>query len=293
MSIEDRDWIREPRPARWSFRGLPPVLTILSVTTFAFLVQSAVTNGSYAGEIWIQEHLALSLDGVRGGEAWQPLTYLLLHKGFGHLFWNMVALWVFGRILSDLAADRVVWLNYVLGGVAGAGACFLWEAAVPAARGSIVVGASGAVTGILAAAVLRAPRAPIPFPLLPVPIPLWVIGAVYLALDLVGAIRAWAGGEMGAVAFQAHLGGAAGAAVLFLFARRSAPAPRRVRREVVGENERLASVPPPPPESPERRDEARVDALLAKIHAWGMGSLSDEEKEFLKKASERYRGRRK
>ncbi len=291
MSIEDRDWIREPERRGFSFAGFPPILTVVSATAVAFLVQSAVANGSPAGDAWIHEHLALSREGVLRGEAWQPITYLLLHGGLAHLFWNMVGLWAFGTILRDHASDRTLWLTYLAGGIAGAAACVLWDLALPSVAGARVVGASGAVTAILVAAVCRAPRTPIHVFLMPLPVPLWILGALYLALDLIAAVRIWAGGESGGVAVQAHLGGAAAAVALFLLARGRAPAPRRSRREAVGDDERLEPPAPPPEEAPGRRDEARVDALLAKIHAWGMASLTEEEREFLKRASERYRGR--
>jgi membrane associated rhomboid family serine protease len=279
MSYEDRDWIREPEPRGWSFRGLPPILTIITATTAAFIVQSAVANGSSAGEIFIDEHLALNRRGVLGGEIWQPLTYLLLHGDLGHLFWNMVGLWAFGTILRNHVRDRTFWLTYLAGGLAGAAAC-LFSAGPP------VVGASGAVTAVLVAAALRAPRTPIYAFLLPLPIPLWLLGVIYVALDLLAAFQMWMGGQRGMVAVQAHLGGAVIAAVLFAVARRRPAGPRRSRREAFEEENVLRPAGPPPV------DTDRVDALLERIHASGMGSLSDEEKEFLKRASERYRGRK-
>jgi len=292
MSYEDRDWIREPERPTWSLRGLSPILAIIVVTTFAFLVQSAVANGSREGSLFIDRHLALSREGVMGGEIWQPLTYLLLHGGLGHIFWNMFFLWAFGSILLDLAAVRTFWITYLAGGVAGAGAWILWVTLLPPEVEKPVVGASGAITAVVVAAACRAPRFPIRLFLMPATIPLWLVALVYVAIDFIAALQDWFSGTTGRVAVQAHLGGAASAALLFLLARRGGgrPAPRPVweRTAMVGDDERLEPEPPR-----ERTDEARVDTLLAKIHAWGMESLSEEEKAFLKRASEKYRGRRK
>lgn len=277
MSFEDRDWIREPEPRGWSPGRLNPIVVLISATTAAFFLQMAVGNGNAEAGRFIKEHLVLRSRAVFAGEFWQAVTYLLLHGDLGHLFWNMFGLWVFGSILRDLVPDGTFWITYLVGGLAGAAACLLWDLAVPSSAGAGVVGASGAVTAVMVAAAFRDPRRPIGLFLMPATIPLWLLGVVYVALDLVTAIQMWATGEFGAVAVQAHLGGAASAAVLFLLSR-TRPA-------------RVAEAPPRPPAPMEERVEARVDALLDRIHASGIGSLSDEERAFLKRASERYRGR--
>jgi membrane associated rhomboid family serine protease len=276
VSFEDRDWIREPEPRGWSFGRLNPLVALVAGTTVAFFLQMAVGNGNEAAGRFIEEHLVLRSRGVLSGEFWQPVTYLLLHGDLAHLFWNMFSLWVFGGILRDLVSDRTLWITYLVGGVTGAAACILWDLAIPSAAGAGVVGASGAVTAVMVGAALRDPRHPIGLFLMPATIPLWLLGIVYIALDLVTAIQMWATGRFGAVAVQAHLGGAASAAVLFLLARTR---PARVVRETET----------PAPKEPDVQ--ARVDALLERIHDAGIGSLSDEEREFLKRASERYRGR--
>jgi membrane associated rhomboid family serine protease len=288
LSYEDRDWMREGSGPRWGARGLAPIPLIIGITTAAFIAQAAVQNASEAGDTYLQSHLALSFAGVLRGEAWQVVTYALLHGGLGHLFWNMVGLYVFGSILGDLVSRRTFWLLYILGAVGGAAAHLLWAwRGLPGADGT-VIGASGAIMAILVAAALRAPRTPIKLFLMPLSIPLWVLGLFYVASDLIAAIVAWSRGRPSGVSVQAHLGGVAVAVAWFAALRWGdrRPGPRRPRREAAEERNVLVSASRASEDSAE---EARMDSLLERIHASGIGSLSDEEREFLKRVSARKR----
>ena len=282
MSIHDRDYYREGHGPGWSLAFLAPKWILIGVTAGAFVVQAAVENGrGPEGEMFLLRHVALSLQGILRGELWQPVTYLLLHRGLGHLFWNMLGLWVFASVLEDRLLPAEQWRLYLLGGLGGAAGHLAWGAAGLPGGHLPVIGASGAVTAVLVLASLRAPRAPVL--LLFVPVPLWVVGALFVGKDLVEALA----GTAGEVAVQAHLGGAAAGALLHLWARRrrGRPAAARVsRRERIAEDDALAPSPDP--------EDSRVDALLERIHASGIGSLNEEEREFLKRASERYRGKR-
>ena len=83
---------------------------------------------------------------------WQPVTYLFLHGGFGHLIWNMLALWMFGADLERLWGTRRFLQFYFFCGI-GAGICVIalnyllpWgNPLVP------TIGSSGAIFGILLA----------------------------------------------------------------------------------------------------------------------------------------------
>jgi membrane associated rhomboid family serine protease len=291
MSIEDRDWIRESQEPSWGLSRARPIVVIIALTTAAFIAQSAIQNSSDAGERFLNSHLALSWAGVRRGEAWQFLTYALLHGGLGHLFWNMVGLYVFGSILEDLVSRRGFWLHYVLGAAGGAAAHLVWAwGGLPGADG-VVIGASGAIMSVLVATALRVPRLPIKLFLMPMSIPLWVLAAFYVASDLIAAILSWSQGRPSGVSVQAHLGGVVVAVTWFAALRRgdARPARRRSRREEVEKRNVLVPATRGPDDTAE---EARMDALLERIHASGIGSLTEEERQFLKRVSERYRGKK-
>ena len=51
---------------------------------------------------------------------WQPLTYMFMHGGFSHIFFNMFALWMFGRIMEQVWGPRRFLVYYLVCGI-GAG----------------------------------------------------------------------------------------------------------------------------------------------------------------------------
>ena len=143
------------------------------------------------------------------------LTSLFLHGGWWHLAGNMLFLWVFGDNIEDaLGHARFVVFYLLCGGVAG-----LTEMA--ADPGSVVplVGASGAVSGVMGAYLMLHPRVRVlvlAFNFYPVRIPAMIAFGVWLLLDIVGALDGRPG-----IAWFAHLGGFAAGALLVVPMRRA------------------------------------------------------------------------
>ncbi len=133
--------------------------------------------------------------------AWQILTYGFLHGSTSHIFFNMFALWMFGREI-ELHMGSQRFLIYYLVCVAGAGVVQLIVAAL---QGGLypTVGASGGVFGILLAYGLTFPNR-IVVPLFP-PIPMRAITFVIL-FGLLELYLGFSGGAPGVANF-AHLGG--------------------------------------------------------------------------------------
>lgn len=147
-----------------------------------------------------------------GFEPWQLITYQFLHGGFGHIFFNMFALWMFGMELENLWGSRRFAVYYLLSGIVAGGThlAVTWitdGAAVP------TVGASGSIMGVLLAFGLLFPDRPVMmFPIFfPIPARVFVIG--YAALDLILGVTNASDG----VAHFAHLGGALGGLLLLKF----------------------------------------------------------------------------
>lgn len=133
--------------------------------------------------------------------SYQFVTYMFFHGGFGHLFSNMFALWMFGRTLEyELGPKR--FLTYYM--VCGIGAALI-QVGLAALLGEqiVLLGASGAVMGLLLAFGLMHPNnmiyiIPLPFP---IKAKWFVIG--YAALEIA---LGWSGVGTG-VAHFAHVGG--------------------------------------------------------------------------------------
>jgi membrane associated rhomboid family serine protease len=159
---------------------------------------------------------------------WQLVTYSFLHGGFGHLFFNLFGLWMFGMRIENVLGSRRFAFFY-LACVLGAGllqlvvisAPFLFGVGDPALAPTL--GASGGVLGVLAAFGLLYPDEPIYlYFFVPVPAKWLVLGLA--ALDLYAG---YAGTNTG-VAHFAHIGGMITGALLIQYWRGRLPfKPRR------------------------------------------------------------------
>ncbi|MFI3319492.1 MAG: rhomboid family intramembrane serine protease [Rikenellaceae bacterium] len=132
---------------------------------------------------------------------YQVVTYMFLHGDLSHLFFNMFALWMFGRNLEyELGSKR--FLTYYM--ACGVGAGLIQLAVGFLSPFSITVGASGAVFGILLAFGLMHPNARIMLLIPPIPMKAKWFVILYGLLELFLGVR---GGAMDNVAHFAHLGG--------------------------------------------------------------------------------------
>ena len=136
---------------------------------------------------------------------WQPATYMFLHAGLFHLVFNMLALWMFGTELERLWGTRAFVRYYFVTGI-GAGLLTVAFSLAPfdvarQLQHAIIIGASGAVYGLLLGYALHHPNRPIYFYFFfPVP-------AKYFVM-IIGAIAFYSSlGAGNGVANATHLGG--------------------------------------------------------------------------------------
>ncbi|HIY14112.1 rhomboid family intramembrane serine protease [uncultured Alistipes sp.] len=145
--------------------------------------------------------------------AYQFITYMFLHANFEHIFFNMFALWMFGRTLEyDLGSRR--FLVYYM--VCGIGAALI-QAGIATAMGQpmALVGASGAVMGLLLAFGVMYPNAVIMLLIPPIPMKAKWFVIIYAVIEL---FLGWRG--VGNVAHFAHVGGMLWGYLLLLWWRR-------------------------------------------------------------------------
>ena len=146
-------------------------------------------------------------DVVRSFSLWQPATYMFLHGGVFHIVFNMLALWMFGTELERVWGTRYFLKFYFVTGI-GAGALTVLFAYLPFAfaqqlQGANIIGASGAIYGLLLAYALYFPDRPI-YMYFIVPVPAKVFVAIMGAIAFLSSL-----GESGGVANATHLGGLA------------------------------------------------------------------------------------
>jgi membrane associated rhomboid family serine protease len=174
-----------------------------------------------------------------GRQVSHVFTSMFLHGSWLHLLSNMWFLWIFGDNVEDSTGHTRFAVFYLICGVAAA----LLQVAVDPASPIPMVGASGAIAGVLGGYLLLYPRVRV-YVVVPIGIfpfwfalPAWTMILYWAGMQIVGGLFGMMGEEKGGVAFWAHLGGfAAGIVLVKLMARpddveahkRQHWAPRRV-----------------------------------------------------------------
>ncbi len=174
-----------------------------SVCTFG-LIPGELTGLAEPGSgFWIEEGLACTVDAGRQTE--NVLTSMFMHGGWMHLLGNMWFLWLYGNNVEDSMTRGRFLLFYLVCGAAAAAAQVCSEPAgiIP------MVGASGAISGIMGAYLMLYPRVRVfvfvPIGIIPFTfaVPAWVTLGFWLASQVVAGFTGLSAG----VAIWAHVGG--------------------------------------------------------------------------------------
>ncbi|MHB1243475.1 MAG: rhomboid family intramembrane serine protease [Gaiellaceae bacterium] len=194
----------------------PGIVTtaLIGIVVGVYLLQLAGGAAVNANSGWIFEHGALFIEridssgrivGLAQGEWWRLLTTAFLHYGPIHLGMNMLALWWIGRPLEAALGPLRYLLLYLVSGLAGSAGALI---ANPSA---VTVGASGAIFGILGAAIVLERQQT------------YVLGGAAVTLLVVNLAFTFA---VPGISIGGHLGGLAGGALSILalsrFGKRSA-----------------------------------------------------------------------
>ena len=156
-----------------------------------------------------------------GRQTVNVLTSMFLHGSWMHLLGNMWFLWLFGNNVEDAMTRSRFVAFYLLCGLAAAG---LQVFAQPNSE-IPMVGASGAISGVMGAYLVLFPRVrvftliPLGFFITSMALPAWVMLIYWMGLQFLGGFSS-IGAEGGGVAFWAHVGGfVAGVVLVKVFAR--------------------------------------------------------------------------
>ena len=146
------------------------------------------------------EKFKFNVGGIKNGEHFRHVTSGFLHVDYMHLFFNMYALYLFTPIVIESFGVLFFGLIYVICLIASSYFSFFYH---KNDNYYSAVGASGAVVGIVYAAILLYPEMTlIMFPL-PIPLPGYVFGIGYLIYSIYGMKK-----QLGNIGHSAHLGGA-------------------------------------------------------------------------------------
>ncbi|MEK7858977.1 MAG: rhomboid family intramembrane serine protease [Elusimicrobiota bacterium] len=266
-----------------NFRHMPPAIKALVIANVAVFLLSNIVGDRFFDLFGLVPHHVLSDRWI-----WQPLTYLFIHGGILHLVFNLFALWMFGMpVESQWGQDEFFKYYFICGlGAAAASLALSPDSLNP------VIGASGPVYGLLVAFAMLYPDAVVYLYFL---IP---VKAAHMAI-IFGLIEFFAGATSATpgVARFAHLGGMvtgyiyirwwwviklkARAAWRGLSTDLSSPGdPRSPKRSSRAKSGGLPQV-----EAPSAMDE--VDRILDKILVSGLDSLTQEERDVMRRYSDR------
>lgn len=269
-----------------------------------YLALSLFTMGK-ADEIYSETLLFLCLQSDPKELLWHPwgiFSHMFLHDSFWHLVNNLIAFYLFGRIVSDLIGDRRILPIYLLGGLAG-GITFVVTAQFFLDLGAYALGASAAVMALGGAALILAPD---------YRVHLLFLGAVkvkYIVLVLVLLDFVAVAGTYPAGGHAAHIAGFAMGCFFVYQLQDGKDWAVPINNFFTWVRGLFLTKPGPkfprPKKSPpmsatfggakgsaksDKQDgsfQEKLDAILDKIKAQGYESLSQEEKDFLYEASQK------
>lgn len=189
------------------FASLPPVTRGIILANIAvFLLQQVAGNVLLGlGALWPLDDPLF--------RPWQLVTYSFLHEGLTHIFFNMFALYMFGRPLEQFWGSRRFGIYYLVCVLSAAATELVVQNATQS--GGPVIGASGGVFGLLLAFAWYFPQQRLMLLFPPIPMPAWLFVTLYGGLELVLGVT----GAQAGVAHFAHLGGMLGGAMSILYWR--------------------------------------------------------------------------
>jgi rhomboid family protein len=157
-----------------------------------------------------------------GRQVGNIFTSMFLHGSWMHLLGNMWFLWIFGNNIEDSMGHARFTVFYLLSGIAAA----LLQVVLTPDSPIPMVGASGAISGVMGAYLVLYPRVrvytllPLGFFVTTIALPAWTMLLYWLGIQILGGLTGLFAEQRGGVAFWAHIGGfVAGAALVKLFAR--------------------------------------------------------------------------
>ncbi len=184
------------RPLRYRYYNATIILIVVTVAVFLL--------GFLGLRRAIQVYLGLTpVLVLQAGTWWQVVTYMFVHAGWGHIFFNMLALFLFGIQLEQRMGSSEFLLFYFICGI-GAGIATVFINTATGQGAVDVVGASGAIFALLLAFAAYFPDARIfIFGILPMRAPVAV--GLYAGIEIVSSFTSFQSG----VAHLTHLAGLA------------------------------------------------------------------------------------
>lgn len=174
----------------------------LHIATIAVIVVNVLVSIRGFNNMQFFERYKFGIGAINAGQRDRMITSGFLHVDVAHLFMNMFTLYFFADVVIQWLGAPKFLIIYMASLVAGSLLALFFHKDEPFYS---AVGASGAVTGILYAAILLQPDMKLFVMLIPIPIPAYVLGIGYLLYSIYGMKK-----RLGNIGHTAHFGGAVG-----------------------------------------------------------------------------------
>ncbi len=262
------------------FQVMPPAIkAIIVANVIVFLFQMSPFGDILTtfGALWpIGSHPAEGF----AFHLWQPVTYMFLHGGLGHIIVNMLALWMFGAEIENYWGTKDFVTYYFTCGI---GAAFI-NLAATAGLPNPTIGASGAIFGVLLAFGMMFPdRYIYVYFFLPVKTKYFVAG--YALFEFFSGLGNRSMGSGSDVAHFAHLGGMLIGYIYIMIRRNDGSISRMFRKFSLPKKQQGPVLWQGGKD--DDLSESEIDRILDKISSRGYDSLTAEEKRKLLKAGKR------
>jgi membrane associated rhomboid family serine protease len=272
MGLYDRDYTQanfesqfhNAPQMRMAFPQITPVVKWLLIINIAvFLVQILG-----ADKVLVEWFSLYPFSLLAAMQLWRLVTYQFLHGSVSHIFFNMLGLFFLGPTLERYWSSKKFLIFYLGCGAAG-GLFYLLLVIIGFLPGLPMVGASGAILGMLAACAILFPHFVVFILFFPVPIRVAAIAFTVVYLFVVITRDTNAGGD------AAHLAGMATGAI-YVFSQSW----RNKLRLKIQSNRLQKKI------DAERNLQFELDRILQKVHDSGIHNLTSEEKKILRQATE-------
>jgi len=180
----------------------------LHIATIAIIAVNVLVSLKGFSDGSFFERYKFGIGAIKAGQKERMLTSGFLHVDISHLFMNMFTLFFFADVVINWFGPTKFVGIYFISLIAGSLLALFFHKDEPYYS---AVGASGAVTGILYAAILLQPDMRLGIMFIPIPLPAYVLGIAYLLYSIYGMKK-----RLGNIGHTAHFGGAIGGYVTVL-----------------------------------------------------------------------------
>ncbi|NDV14930.1 rhomboid family intramembrane serine protease [Muricauda sp. TY007] len=174
----------------------------LHIATIAIMAANVLVSLRGFGNMAFFDRYKFSINAIQAGQRERMVTSGFLHVDISHLFLNMFTLYFFAPVVIGWFGSIKFLIIYLVSLIAGSLLALVFHKDEPFYS---AVGASGAVMGVLYAAILLNPDMQLGIMFIPIPLPAYVLGIAYLLYSIWGMKS-----RMGNIGHTAHFGGAIG-----------------------------------------------------------------------------------